>query len=87
MLLSTVQGSYTATTFRVRAMAYPDIPKVEGRIWFGYAAYAPTGAPTTTPTPPVTSTPRTTSTPTPTPTPTLPPTTSFPTPTPTGGGS
>ncbi|MFF1613597.1 hypothetical protein ACFVYA_38035 [Amycolatopsis sp. NPDC058278] len=88
-MLSTVQGSYTATTFRVRAMAYADTPKVLSRIWFGYAAYATTGASTSTPTPPVTSTPRTTATPTRTPTPstTLPPTSSFPTPTPSGGGS
>ncbi|WP_086850848.1 hypothetical protein [Amycolatopsis kentuckyensis] len=88
-MLSTVQGSYTATTFRVRVMAYTDFPQILSRVWFGYAAYAPTAASTTTPTPPVTSTPKTTPTPTRTPTPstTPPPTSSFPTTTPTGGGS
>lgn len=86
-MLSTVQGSYTATTFRMRVMAFTDMPQILSRVSFGYAAYAPTGAPTSTP--PVTSTPKTTSTPTRTPTPstTLPPTSGFPTPTPTGGGS
>jgi len=51
-LISTVQGSYTATAFRVRAMAGQDTPKTSGRIWFSYAAYG-TSAPATS-TPPVT---------------------------------
>jgi len=52
-LLSTVQGSSTATTFRVRAMASQDTPKTYGQIWFSYAAYAAPSVPGTS-TPPVT---------------------------------
>ncbi|WP_394362828.1 hypothetical protein [Amycolatopsis sp. SB7-3] len=83
-MLNTVQGSYTATTFKVRAMFDQTTPKVGGAIWFSYAAYG--GAPvTTSPTP--TKLPSST-TPKPTPT-TTPPTSETPTPgtTPPGGGS
>jgi hypothetical protein len=63
-LLSTVQDSATATTFRVRAIATQDTPKTSGRIWFSYAAYATAPVPGT-PTPTVTSdTPSTSRTPT-----------------------
>ncbi|UUV34063.1 hypothetical protein NQK81_11620 [Amycolatopsis roodepoortensis] len=89
-MLNTVQGSYTATTFQVRAMFDQTTPKAGGAIWFSFAAYggAPVGTPTPTPTspkPPLT-TPTTTPTrptsATPTPTTTLPETTTTP-----GGGS
>ncbi|RSD10473.1 hypothetical protein [Amycolatopsis eburnea] len=69
-MLNTVQGSYTATTFQVRAMFTQTTPKTFGQIWFTYAAYgAATTPPTTTPrtTPPQT-TPNTTTPTTPTPT-------------------
>lgn len=87
-MLNTVQGSYTATTFQVRAMFDQTTPKTGGAIWFSYAAYG--GAPvTTTPKPPSTTLPPTTPTTptrptsaTPTPTTTPPETT-----TPPGGGS
>lgn len=75
--LSTVQGSYTATTFRVRAMVTQSTPKAAGQIWFSYAIYPPL-------------TPPATYTPTPTPTdytstaPGTPSTIPWPTPTPTG---
>ncbi|MER7859297.1 hypothetical protein ABTX61_09360 [Amycolatopsis japonica] len=46
-MLNTVQGSYTATTFKVRAMFDQTTPKVGGAIWFSYAAY---GAPIVQPT-------------------------------------
>jgi hypothetical protein len=86
-LLSTVQDSATATTFRVRAMATQDTPKTSGRIWFSYAAYATASVPGT-PTPPVTSdtpTPSTSRTPasdlpTPAPGTSLTPTSDFPAP-------
>lgn len=77
-MLGTVQGSFTATTFQVRAMFTQTTPKAFGQIWFTYAAYGSTVAPPTTP--PATSTPPTTSA-TPTPTTTLPPSTT------TSGGS
>ncbi|ANN16192.1 hypothetical protein SD37_11440 [Amycolatopsis orientalis] len=86
-MLNTVQGSYTATTFQVRAMFNQTTPKAGGSIWFSYAAYGgapvtPTPTPTKTPTPTIP--PPTTVAPTPTTTPTM-------TPTPTGetppGGS
>ncbi|MEV6447785.1 hypothetical protein [Amycolatopsis sp. NPDC051716] len=80
-LLSTVQDSATATTFRVRAMATQDTPKTSGRIRFSYAAYAAASVPGT-PTPPVTSRTPTSDLPTPTSTPgTSPtPTSNYPTP-------
>jgi hypothetical protein len=88
-MLNTVQGSFTATTFQVRAMVSQTTPKTFGQIWFSYAAYAAAAAPpaTITPstTPPITTTRPTTPTPTTVPTtPTISPT---PTITPTGGGS
>jgi hypothetical protein len=65
-MLTTVQGSFTATTFQVRAMFSQTAPKAFGQIWFTYAAYGSAVAPpTTTPT-----TPRTTAPPLTTPTPT-----------------
>ncbi|MBE1502489.1 hypothetical protein H4696_009589 [Amycolatopsis lexingtonensis] len=72
-MLNTVQGSYTATTFQVRAMFTQTAPKTFGQIWFTYAAYgAATAPPTTTVTsPPATTTPAT-------PTSTTPPTTTTP---------
>ncbi|WP_410580652.1 hypothetical protein [Amycolatopsis sp. lyj-108] len=87
-MLNTVQGSYTATTFQVRAMFNQTTPKAGGAIWFSFAAYG--GAPVT-PTS-TKSTPRTTVQPT---TPTYPTTTATPTPvdptttggSPPGGGS
>ncbi|MEV6825699.1 hypothetical protein [Amycolatopsis sp. NPDC051102] len=61
-MLNTVQGSFTATTFQVRAMFSQTTPKTFGQIWFSYAAYATATAPTT----PATTTPTTPSmTPTP----------------------
>jgi hypothetical protein len=59
-MLNTVQGSFTATTFQVRAMFSQTTPKTFGQIWFGYAAYAAAAAPptttqVTTPTTPTTS--------------------------------
>ena len=76
-MLNTVLGSYTATTFQVRAMFNQTTPKTFGQIWFTYAAYgSPTAPPTTTP--------QTTTTETPPPTTsTVPP---FPTTT-SGGGN
>ncbi|MGK3202909.1 hypothetical protein [Amycolatopsis sp. MEPSY49] len=85
-MLNTVLGSYTATTFQVRAMFNQTTPKTYGQIWFTYAAYgSPTTPPTTTATTaPPTTTPKTTPPETP-PTSTLPPTmTSTP---PAGGGT
>ncbi|MEV4058157.1 hypothetical protein AB0J55_43710 [Amycolatopsis sp. NPDC049688] len=83
-MLNTVQGSFTATTFQVRAMFSQTTPKTFGQIWFSYAAYAAPTAPTTPTTPMTTAPPPTTSFPppsTPTPTPTSTPTSSA------GGGS
>jgi hypothetical protein len=62
--LNTVLGSYTATTFQVRAMFGQTTPKTFGQIWFTYAAYGsaatpPTSVPPTT-TPPTTTTPAST---------------------------
>ncbi|WP_318306506.1 hypothetical protein [Amycolatopsis solani] len=52
-MLNTVQGSYTATTFQVRAMFTQTAPKTFGQIWFTYAAYGPSDpVPTFTFTPP-----------------------------------
>jgi hypothetical protein len=48
-VLNTVLGSYTATTFQVRAMFTQTTPKAFGQIWFTYAAYG-SAAPPTTPT-------------------------------------
>ncbi|WP_181772542.1 hypothetical protein [Amycolatopsis pittospori] len=86
-MLNTVQGSYTATTFQVRAMFNQTTPKAGGAIWFSYAAYGGAVSPPTTPT-------ATTPKPTPKPTTPLPTTTPTPTPTPSdppsslpGGGS
>ncbi|WP_410645451.1 hypothetical protein [Amycolatopsis sp. lyj-346] len=59
-LLSTVQGSYTPATFRVRAMVSQATPKTAGQIWFNYAAYVPAsaqGSPTPTPPPHTSETP------------------------------
>jgi hypothetical protein len=44
--LNTVQGSYTATTFQVRAMFTQTTPKTFGQIWFTYAAYGAATTPT-----------------------------------------
>ncbi|MFJ1765451.1 hypothetical protein ACIOD2_34355 [Amycolatopsis sp. NPDC088138] len=75
--LNTVLGSYTPTTFQVRAMFSQTTPKTFGQIWFTYAAY---GSPVATPTP------TTSDTPTPTPTTTTtPPATLSPTTPPAGG--
>ncbi|OXM47954.1 hypothetical protein [Amycolatopsis alba] len=49
-MLNTVQGSYTATTFQVRAMFNQTTPKAGGTIWFSYAAYGGAPKPTATPT-------------------------------------
>src|SRR5436309_9124355 len=38
-MLNTVLGSYTTTTFQVRAMFSQTTPKAGGQIWFTYAAY------------------------------------------------
>lgn len=88
-MLNTVQGSYTATTFQVRAMFNQTTPKAGGAIWFSFAAYG--GAPVTTmPKPPSTTTlPPTTPTPTRPTSATQTPTTTAPetTTTPPGGGS
>ncbi|AUI57311.1 hypothetical protein [Amycolatopsis sp. BJA-103] len=73
-MLNTVQGSYTATTFQVRAMFNQTTPKAGGAIWFSFAAYGGPVSPPTTPTPTPTAVPTT---------PTYPPTP----PTPPGGGS
>lgn len=82
-VLNTVLGSYTATTFQVRAMFTQTTPKTFGQIWFTYAAYgSPVAPPTTTPK----TTPPTTTAPPPSTTPTTPPDTTTPT-TPTGGGT
>ncbi|WP_206790508.1 hypothetical protein [Amycolatopsis sp. MtRt-6] len=90
-MLNTVQGSFTATTFQVRAMFSQTTPKTYGQIWFSYAAYAAPAPPTT---PTMTITPPSSTFPTPTPTPTTPPPTTSADPTPTfattapsGGGS
>ncbi|WP_409495902.1 hypothetical protein [Amycolatopsis sp. cmx-11-12] len=84
-MLNTVQGSYTATTFQVRAMFNQTTPKVGGSIWFSYAAYGgQVSPPTKTTLPPTTPT-----VPTTTPT-TTPPSSDTPGPgttTPPGGGS
>lgn len=68
-VLNTVQGSYTATTFQVRAMFNQTTPKVGGSIWFSYAAYGGAPAtsspmPTKTTLPPTTTRPTTATTPT-----------------------
>ncbi|MFC3455496.1 hypothetical protein [Amycolatopsis speibonae] len=80
-MLNTVQGSYTATTFQVRAMFNQTTPKAGGAIWFSYAAYGGQVSPPTTPTP--------TKTTSPTPTPTMPTSPTYPptSETPPGGGS
>ncbi|MDQ7807824.1 hypothetical protein Q5425_29155 [Amycolatopsis sp. A133] len=85
LLLSTVQGSATPTTFRVRAMASQATPKTNGRISFGYAAYAAAAMPDT-PTPTDYPTPTVTAD-TPTPGTSPEPTPDFPTPTPSDGNS
>ncbi|MEV6872029.1 hypothetical protein [Amycolatopsis sp. NPDC051128] len=94
-MLNTVQGTFTPTTFQVRAMFSQTTPKTFGQIWFTYAAYAAAAPPTTFTLPTPTSRPPAT-TPTPTPTPTPPPLTTPTTPTApdtptttttTGGGS
>ena len=86
-MLNTVQGSYTATTFQVRAMFNQTTPKAGGAIWFSYAAYGGTVSPPTTPT--VTTSKPTTPLPTttPTPMPTATPTPSDPPSSAPGGGS
>jgi hypothetical protein len=78
-VLNTVLGSYTTTTFQLRAMFTQTTPKTFGQIWFTYAAYG-------SPTPPTTTTPKTT-TETPPATTTPPPTTTPAFPTTTGGGT
>jgi hypothetical protein len=57
--LNTVLGSYTATTFQVRAMFAQTTPKTFGQIWFTYAAYGSAAPPPTTlfPTTPATTPP------------------------------
>ena len=47
-VLNTVLGSYTASTFQVRAMFTQTTPKTFGQIWFTYAAYGAAAAPPTT---------------------------------------
>ncbi len=87
-MLNTVQGSYTATTFKVRAMFDQTTPKVGGAIWFSYAAYGGSTA-TTSPTPtklPSSTTPKPTTPTTQTPPTTMPPGTTT-TGAPPGGGS
>ncbi|MFI9457107.1 hypothetical protein [Amycolatopsis sp. NPDC052450] len=88
-MLNTVQGSYTATTFQVRAMFNQTTPKAGGAIWFSFAAYG--GAPVTITPTPTKSSPTPTKPPTPTTAPTTvaPPTTTseLPGTTPPGGGS
>ncbi|MEU3622196.1 hypothetical protein BS329_39280 [Amycolatopsis coloradensis] len=66
-MLNTVQGSYTATTFQVRAMFNQATPKVGGSIWFSYAAYGGQVSPTSSPMPPKTTPPPMTTRPTTTP--------------------
>ncbi|WP_410634155.1 hypothetical protein [Amycolatopsis sp. cmx-4-83] len=83
-MLNTVQGSFTATTFQVRAMFTQTAPKTFGQIWFTYAAYGVEAAPPTTPT--TTAKPPTTTATTPPPT-TTPATEPPPTTTTGGGGS
>ncbi|WP_328646975.1 hypothetical protein OHS58_02240 [Amycolatopsis sp. NBC_00348] len=62
--LNTVLGSYTATTFQVRAMFAQTTPKTFGQIWFTYAAYgAAATTPTTTSQPPTMTPPAPTTTP------------------------
>ena len=56
-MLNTVLGSYTTTSFQVRAMFTQTTPKANGQIWFTYAAYGVAA-------PPVATTPTTPSTPT-----------------------
>ena len=79
-MLNTVQGSYTATSFKVRAMFTQTTPKRNGTIWISYIASVGAGPPppsTTTPTSATTAPPSTSTvspTPTPTTTPTPPPT-------------
>ncbi|MEU7784882.1 hypothetical protein [Amycolatopsis sp. NPDC049159] len=70
-MLNTVQGSFTATTFQVRAMFTQTAPKTFGQIWFTYAAYGaaappPTTVTTTPTTPPASTTPGMTTPTTPT---------------------
>ncbi|MCR6483146.1 hypothetical protein M8542_09980 [Amycolatopsis sp. OK19-0408] len=85
--LNTVFGSYTATTFQVRAMFTQTAPKTFGQIWFSYAAYGSPSAPPTTVTTPTTPPPPTTTLKPPTTTTPPPATTPDPTTTPTGGGT
>jgi hypothetical protein len=56
-MLNTVLGSYTATTFQVRAMFTQTTPKAGGQIWFTYAAYGVAATPPTTTAPTTTTTP------------------------------
>jgi len=82
-VLNTVLGSYTASTFQVRAMFTQTTPKTFGQIWFTYAAYGtPAAPPTTTATQPPTTTPKTTPTTPPPPSTTPPPATTT-----SGGGT
>jgi hypothetical protein len=82
-MLNTVQNSFTATDFKVRAMFSQSSAKTNGTIWFSYQAYAPGVTPppppsTTTPVPPPTTSttvPSTTTTPVPTSTTPVPTTT------------
>jgi hypothetical protein len=80
-MVNTVRDSYTATTFKVRAMFAPSQPKSGGQIWIAYVASAgmkqpPASSDTPTPTPtPTTTVPTTSSPPSTVPTTTVPPTT------------
>lgn len=65
-MLNTVQGSFTPTTFTVRAMFNQTTPKTNGTIWFTYYAYTAGVTPppsSTTATPPSTTMPPTSATP------------------------
>lgn len=86
--INTLNGSYTATDFKVRAMFSQTVPKPNGTIWVSWIAYAKGSTPsppptTTTVVPPVSTTPPVTTTPKPPPTTVTPPPTS--TPPPAGG--
>lgn len=83
-MLNTVLGSYTATSFQVRAMFTQTTPKANGQIWFTYSAYGVAATPPTTTTEPPITTTKTTVPPTTTPTSTTTSTTAM---TPPGGGS
>lgn len=55
-MLNTIRDSFTASTFKVRAMFSQSQPKANGTIWFSYAAYAAGAAVPPPPPPPSSST-------------------------------